>query len=97
MSLSKHNQIVLTPEIFKGIKEECECNYKGSSNGMGIAGVKAIWLRSVKNLKIRYITFSGDGDAKTFACLTELKHEDQLRLYKSQKRASELQKKRRKY
>ena len=43
---------------------------------MGIAGMKAIWLRSVKNLKFRYTTFSGDGDATTFACLTELKHED---------------------
>ena len=64
---------------------------------MGIAGVKAIWLCSVKDLKLWYITFSGDGDAKTFDCLTELKHEDQLRLYKSQKRASEVQKRRRKY
>ena len=34
-------------EWHEGHKEECECNYKGSSNGMGIAGVKAIWLRSV--------------------------------------------------
>ena len=33
----------------------------------------AIWLRSVKDLKLRYTTFIGDGDAKTFACLTELK------------------------
>ena len=27
----------------------------------------------VKDLKFQYITFIGDGDAKTFACLTELK------------------------
>ena len=46
-------------------KEECECNCRGSSNGMAIAGVKTIWLRSVKNLKLRYTTFIGDGDSKT--------------------------------
>ena len=33
-------------EWYHGPKEECECNYKGSANGMEIAGVKAIWLRS---------------------------------------------------
>ena len=58
---------------YEGHKEECECNYKGSSNGMEIAGVKAIWLRSVKDLKLRYTTYIGDGDAATFACLTKLK------------------------
>ena len=30
-------------------------------------------VRSVKDLKLQYATFIGDGDAKTFACLTELK------------------------
>ena len=29
-------------EWYEGHKEECECNYKGSFNGMEIAGVKAI-------------------------------------------------------
>ena len=57
----------------EGHEEECECNYKGSSNGMEIAGVKTIWLCSVKDLKLKYSTFIGDGDAATFACLTELK------------------------
>ena len=40
---------------------------------MEIAGVEAIWLRSVKDLKLGNTSFIGDGDAKTFACLTELK------------------------
>ena len=35
--------------------------------------MKAIWLRSVEYVKLQYTTFIGDGDAKTFACLTELK------------------------
>ena len=33
-------------EWYEGHKEECPCNCKVSSNGMEIAGVKAIWLRS---------------------------------------------------
>ena len=40
---------------------------------MEIAGVMAIWLCSVNDLKLRYTTFIGDGDAKTVACLIELK------------------------
>ena len=60
-------------EWYEGHKKKCECNYKGSSNGMEIAGVKAIWLRSIEDLKLRYTTFIGDGDSKTFASLTELK------------------------
>ena len=35
--------------------------------------MKAIWLHLIKDLKLRYTTFIGDGDAKTFAYLTELK------------------------
>lgn len=54
-------------------KEDCENNYKGSSNAMEVEGVKRMWLCSVANLKLRYTTFIGDGDAKTFATLTELK------------------------
>ena len=57
---------------YEGHKEECECNYKGSSNGLEIVGAKAISLYSVNDLKLRYTTFIGDGDAKTFAWLTEL-------------------------
>ena len=30
-------------------------------------------IRLVKDLKLGYTTFIGDGDAKTFACLTDLK------------------------
>ena len=45
----------------------------GSSNGMEIADVKPIWLCSVKDFKLWCTTFIGDRDAKTFACLTELK------------------------
>ena len=32
-------------EWYEGHKEECACNCKVSSNGMEIAGVKAIWAR----------------------------------------------------
>ena len=41
---------------------------------MEIAGVKAILLRSVKNLKLRYTTIIGDEDAETFAFLLNSNH-----------------------
>lgn len=59
-------------EWYDDHKENCECNYKGSSNAMEVEGVKRIWLRSEANLKLRYTTFIGDGDAKTFSALTDL-------------------------
>ena len=40
-------------EWYEGHKEECD---KGSTNAMEIAGVKTIWLRSVKDLKLGYIS-----------------------------------------
>ena len=60
-------------EWFEEHKDTCQCNHTGSSNAMEIEGVKKIWLRSVADLKLRYTTFIGDGDAKTFATLQELK------------------------
>ena len=59
-------------EWYADHEEDCECNYKGSSNAMEIEGVKRIWVRSVYDLKLRYTTYIGDGDVKTFAILTEL-------------------------
>ena len=57
-------------EWYERHKEECECN---GMVWMEIADVKAIWLRSVKDLKLRYTTFIGDGDGRTFAFLLNLK------------------------
>ena len=59
-------------EWYEGYKEECECNYKGYGN-CWCEG----YLVTLGDLKLRYTTFIGDGDAKTFACLTELKPYDE--------------------
>jgi hypothetical protein len=39
---------------FEEHKESCSINYSGSSNAMEVEGVKALWLRSVADLKLRY-------------------------------------------
>ena len=46
---------------------ECECNHRGSSNG-----VKRIWLHSAANLKLHYVTLISDRNAKSFTALCEL-------------------------
>ena len=51
-------------EWYEGYKEECECNYKASYNGME----KTILVILSEDLKLRYTTFIGDGDVKTVAC-----------------------------
>ena len=50
-------------EWYDGYKEVCECNYKVSSNGM-----EKDYFGYTQDLKLRYTTFIGDGDAKTGAC-----------------------------
>ena len=63
-------------EWYANHEENCECNYKESSNAMEVEGVKRIWLYSEADLKLRYITFIGDGDVKTFSTLTNLQPYD---------------------
>ena len=40
-------------EWYADHEENCECNYKGSSNAIEVEGVKRIWLRSEVDLKLR--------------------------------------------
>ena len=59
-------------EWYDSHRKDCECNYEGSSNAMKVEGVRRIWLRSESELKLRYTTFIGDGDAKSFSTLVDL-------------------------
>ena len=54
-------------------KMVCDKNYSGSSNAMEVLGVKCIWRRLVQNLNLRYTTFIGGGDTKSFANLVAIK------------------------
>ena len=51
---------------FEDHKQECTATHSGSSNSMEVEGAKKIWARSVEDLKLRFITFIGDGDSKAF-------------------------------
>ncbi|GFN89755.1 hypothetical protein PoB_001626100 [Plakobranchus ocellatus] len=50
----------------------CTCNYQGSSGGMEVCGALTIWNRSMDR-GMRYTTFVGDGDSKTFSALVAAK------------------------
>ncbi|XP_066929989.1 uncharacterized protein [Clytia hemisphaerica] len=45
----------------------CSMNHQGSSGAMEVTGLKRIYHRSVKNHKLRYKFYIGDGDSKSFA------------------------------
>ncbi|GFN95547.1 hypothetical protein PoB_002205300 [Plakobranchus ocellatus] len=45
---------------------KCTKNYEGSSGGMEVAGALKMWGRSL-DYSVRYTTFVGDGDTKTFS------------------------------
>ncbi|GFO44193.1 hypothetical protein PoB_007069800 [Plakobranchus ocellatus] len=49
---------------------KCTKNYEGSSGGMEVAGALKMWGRSL-DYGVRYTTFVGDGDTKTFSALVE--------------------------
>jgi hypothetical protein len=50
---------------------ECHRNHTGSAGSMEPQGMLDIFRRSVATRKLRYVHFLGDGDSKTFKCISE--------------------------
>ena len=48
------------------LDHESPINHKGSAGTMEASGVLRIYEKSVKNLKLRYMTYIGDGDSKAY-------------------------------
>ena len=44
----------------------CPINHKGSAGAMEVSGVLRLYNKSVKNLKLRYMNYIGDGDSKAY-------------------------------
>ena len=51
---------------------DCTINHTGSAGSMEAAGVVNIFKRSVETKKLRYTTYLGDGDSKSFKDIVEL-------------------------
>ena len=47
----------------------CKLNHSGSAGNMEPAGAKRIWERSLQKNKLRYTSFYGDGDSKSFSTI----------------------------
>ena len=58
-------------EIWK-VSHVCSINHIGSAAAMEVAGVKAIFKRSVKNNQLRYTEYFGDGDSKSFSAVQNI-------------------------
>lgn len=56
----------LTDEAYQKNKdkhaENCTFTFEGKSGGMEAQGAVTLWKRSIEKLKMRYVTFVGDGD-----------------------------------
>ena len=50
---------------------DCTINHPGSAGSMEAAGVVNIFKRSVETKKLRYTTYLGDGDSKSFQDIVE--------------------------
>ena len=50
----------------------CSINHTGSAGSMEAAGVNSIYNRSVLTRKLRYTTYLGDGDSKSFQDMVKL-------------------------
>lgn len=63
-----------TPEYdnWKSIhEEECTSNHNGSAGKMEVDAVKEMFSRSEAQYNVKYITYVGDGDSKTFKTVSE--------------------------
>lgn len=49
----------------------CKANYSVSSGGMEVAGVHALFARSVPKYNIRYLNYLGDGDSAAFKSMID--------------------------
>ena len=47
----------------------CKLNHSGSAGNMEPVGAKRIWERSLQKNKLRYTSFYGDGDSKSFSTI----------------------------
>ncbi len=53
--------------------DHCLFNHEGSSQSMESAGAVILWGRSISKHKLRYTTFVGDGDSKSYKSVKEMK------------------------
>ena len=47
----------------------CKLNHSGSAGNMKPVGAKRIWERSLQKNKLRYTSFYGEGDSKSFSTI----------------------------
>ena len=55
---------------------DCGLNYKGSAPNMEKAGSVSIFQRSIEKNGLRYTTFYGDGDSKSFNAVENIYGDD---------------------
>ena len=59
-------------QAWKAAHTACDNNSDGSSKAMEAEAARRIWARSLEKYAFRYTTILSDGDASTFAALTQL-------------------------
>ena len=52
---------------------ECPINHVGSAGAMEVSGVVKIYEKSVKNLKLCFTSYIGDGDSKAYPTAVKAK------------------------
>lgn len=56
-------------------KSDCNINYDGTSGAMEEKAAVILWSRSIE-LKLRYVTFVGDGDCSSYNALREMNNKE---------------------
>ena len=69
---------------FDSHKANCKINHTGFSQSMEPAAAKLIWNRSVEKHKLRYTTFIGEGDSKSFQQVCEMDPYDGATIHKEE-------------
>ena len=62
-------KVLTEPDLYEQLisKHDCDINHEGSAGAMEVSGLIECFMESEKNRRLRYTSYIGDGDTKSYS------------------------------
>ena len=62
-------KVLTEPNLYEQLisKHDCDINHEGSAGAMEVSGLIECFMESEKNRRLRYTSYIGDGDTKSYS------------------------------